>query len=109
MSSFNEQSNANTIVPSMTIDLSMDNYSPPLDELKSQIENSFTYFPIVDDIYDPSIFQIVLETFPHFRDTESFMIIDANHSIRKLKHWHNLIPRIKPFFGKYNIYMFIKY
>jgi hypothetical protein len=31
--------------------------------------------------------------------SESYLIFDANHGIKKLNRWKELFPRVKPFFG----------
>jgi hypothetical protein len=32
---------------------------------------------------------------------ESYLVVDANHAVRKLMRWRELMPRVKPFFGEY--------
>lgn len=32
-------------------------------------------------------------------DAESYIIVDANHALKKLVRWRELMPRVKPFFA----------
>ena len=36
---------------------------------------------------------------PELNTSESYIIMDANHAIKKLQRWRELLPRVKPFFA----------
>lgn len=92
---------------SLVIDLTRDNPTLTESELKVELEKSFQNFPQFRNLNDNSIFDVVMSV-NNFPNTEAFMVVDANHSLKKLKHWQNLVPRVKPFFGRV-IYFLLYY
>lgn len=96
----------------ITIDTSLDNPTLSNQEIYQQIQDSFHHiqhpYQIENDLFqvdsmeDFEVFACshnILLNNANYEMKEAFVVVDGNHSLRKLSHWHRLIPRVKPFFA----------
>ncbi len=47
----------------------------------------------------PRMHEGLLQSVLNTSDAESQLLFDANHAVKKLRRWKELMPRVKPFFG----------
>ena len=74
--------------------------------------------PVADNIRDrilvkknipvaPRMHEGLLQYVLQVSDAESQLIFDANHAVKKLRRWKELMPRVKPFFGMLSTSSFV--